>query len=660
MAKLKVLDGGKSEAPKVFKPPKEWSDPNVRKECASYLIRIIDTGRSDGTLTQKFARYQMAQDVFDDYKILSKVDLKTDIAPYQVPLLRQMVKGVSRLVVSAFNGADPYYIVKGGDTDSLDVREAIQKDLQLILEADSYRDKIRETARTAAIWCRGPFRITWQKRMKGEGWASPTSANAPDVEFAGPARETILPQDLGMYPLSQIYLTEMRAIWHRFDRPMYEIWAAQDSGEYFSRDELEVKVADGDNVVTVQAQHEQKTAAEFEEDYAPNLYHMIVKLWPGMDKTKPMRAYRVVIAYAQEDLLAISEYDEPTPEYFAPGFDLDPMEFWATNSVASSVFELQSIINDITTARIEAGVAATHKTIFVKNYTGEMTSFALDMGSVIPVQGNPDFFQVDTSNPPTKDLAMLSEEMRREMEGTAGFSQISAGQLPPANQTATASGIAANATSDEGEEKRQVFLAEEVRAVKFIQHLCAKHYEDLQAFYGDRLKTKSAEEWRFTFEIAPNGQGPENNPVMTLSRMDSLLKAAQVLKIPTLQDVEKNPSLNIGVAIDVAQMFKAMEQNVNLPMNTEKIIVDTSQLAGFAQGSPLALPAPGETGAEGFPPELLAALAQAGAGGALPLPEGGQAVQAGGHEDGSSLLAALGAPDFGTGGGNFPPGQPAF
>lgn len=588
------------------------------KKAAELCHRQIDAYNSDPIREERFDRYNFAQDIYDDWEVPTRLHIIKDVNPVNWPLLQVQVDGAIRMVVSAFNGADPYFIFTGGDDSEL--REAREKDTHLSLVADEYTDKKRACARNAAIKGRGPYRIVWEEKKKGGGWIQASSVKDGEMEFVGPKEITINAEDFGLYPLSVSKITDARSVWHRFDRPMYEIWEMQDRNEYFSRE-----------LVPVTARHEQKTAAEEPEDYAPNLYRMIVKLPPGMDTTKDLVAYEVTLYYSEQVLLYMKEYDKPRPDYFAPSFKYDPDMFWPVHSVGSSIIGMQTEVNDAQFARKMAAVAAIKKTVFVAGYAGEMTTMDAMMGEIHLVRGDIKVHQIETTNMASGDLGALAQEAQQYAEATSGFSQVAAGQLPEASQTATATGGALQGTADEGEEKQSNFLKEEVAAVQFRQTLIRRNFSAYKKFHGKKLQTKKASDWDAQFEIGANGQGANNNPQATLEKLKLLLESYMQIEIPWLEDVEAGISANVGIAISKKEFALAISQNLDFAFSTEKIIVDTTTLPNIeppvgdptgpfgAIGGPETLIDPALGGAA-IPPELLAILAQGGGPAGFPPP----------------------------------------
>lgn len=606
-------------APKVkkFKPPAEWSDPLVRDNLASSLKRMIDDAQSDSTIQERMERYKLAQKVFDDEEVMTKIDLGDDFMPFQLPLTRRQVNGAARTVASQFNGADPFYIFKGGDDSKL--RDAREKDTQLLLEADSYKNKVRDSARIAAIWARGIFRIKFEVKDRGEGWVNPKDIKDSDIVFAGPARESILPEDFIFYPLTQQSIVNTRMVGHRFDRPMYEVWQMQDDGDYFDKETLEIQPYNDHNTPTTEV-----------ENYALDLYHLIVKTYPGEDKKKPMKAYRVVLGYSQEKILAISEYTLPMPEYFAPGFFYDPNAFWPTHSLASSMAEIQCILNDAMSIRIWSGAANVSPNTFISGYMpGEETTFKMGIGTVLLSRGNPTITRMPPSPQAGGDLENICAEMVSSAEAVTGFSTNAAGGVTPHKVTATETAQIANGVSEEGEEKRTNFMEEELRFVRFIQTLVAipENFEALKKFYGDRWQTKGPADWEAKFEIAPNGQGLNNNPQTTIQKLEMMVQTLPQLGIPKLDDVRSGAAPNTGVAIDTEEVARVLVQNLDFPFSTDKILVDTTN-----EPTPPPQPVPEQqlglpgqdASSGGIPPEFLHALLAGGAGIPGPMDAGTQ------------------------------------
>lgn len=594
---------------KSAKIPKGW-DRESLQEAANTIALMIEAYNNNPARLEKFERYQFAQDVFDDKKIPSNLVIVKDAEPKNYPLLRKQVKGVSRLVVSAMNGMDPYYVFSGdGDPD---LKEAREKDTQIALEADKYKVKLRESARIAAISARSPYRIVWEERLSGEGWRNVAEVKDGDVEFAGPTKEYILAEDFGMFTLKARDLSEARCIWHRTNRPMFEIEEMRSRGEYFNED-----------IAPLAAVHDQDTDGVSEDNFEPNLYTGIVRLPTGMKKSEPLKAWRFTMHLDQRCMLYFKEYDLPMPEYFAPGFEYDPLDFWPTHSIASSIIPMVAELNDAQFTRLMSAVAAFKRSILVSGYAGEMTQQSAGMGEMMMFRGDPKFTVVQTTTPSDKDLAGLANDAKTYAEGVTGFSDVAAGQLPEASQSATATGGALQGTADEGEEKRHNFFDEEVRAIQFMQILIARNFKSFKRFHGDRLKTTSAKDWKVRYKIGPNGQGANNNPELIQKKIELFMQIIQTLGIPWLEDIQEGAAgvPNQGIAISKVGLLKFFQNNLDMPVSMENIIVDTSSIptpAPAEQPDPALVAGP-DALLGGIPPELLGML---GGGGALPIPAG--------------------------------------
>lgn len=636
---LKALDTPAAEKPtsktKKFKPPPEWEDKDELQLLGARLRVMVDDAKSDSTILSKFHRYKTAQNVYDDVEIASQIDLGKDYPPYQIQLTKRQVNGAARIVASQFNGADPFYIFKGGDDAKL--REAREKDTQLLLDGCNYKNKVRDAARIAAIWGRGTFRATFKLESKNEGWVTPQTIKDSDLVFAGIARESVLPQDFILYPISQQNIVDVRMVGHRLDRPMYEVWQMQDDGDYFSKDDIEIA-----------AYNDQNTPTTDVDNYSLDLYHLLVKLYPGNDKTKRMKAYRVVWAYSQQVVIAISDYTRPTPEYFAPGFYYDPNAFWPMHSLASSIDQLQCILNDTMSIRIWSGAAAVRPNALIVGYRPEQgqTTAIPAIGEIMTTSdANAKVIPLPPSPQAPGDLANIANETISFAEAQTGFSTNAAGGIDPHKITATQSAQIASGVSEEGEEKRTNFMEEELRFVRSIQQLVSipENFAALKKYYGDRWQTTSAKDWEAIFEIAPNGQGLNNNPQATIQKIETLIQSLGSLGIPKLEDVRSGMVPNTGLAFDPQAAAQLITANLDFPFSTDKLLVDTTNEPTPPPQPPA--PGPGDLGAppDQLHPELLHALL-AGSQGAPPgMDAGAQGGMQGLTPEIMQLLLGIGA-----------------
>lgn len=570
------------------------------KEAASLIVRLADRYFNDGQLTRKFNRYELAQEVYDDDKVLSNLELVQDIEPYGVSLIKERVDGLVGRVAGAYDDAEPYFIFKGGTAGQLgkgsdwasvsELREAREHDTHLAYEADNFTFKVHESARLATIKGRAPFRISWSVRRRGEGWQDAEQVKDSDLEFAGPSRETIPPEDFIWYPLYAREVSEVRMIGHLFPQATGEIERLQAAGEYFE--------------VELSPVHEQEEEAEEEEDLAPDLLSVIVRLPVGMDREGPRRAYRCTVHKGQEQMLYMRGYDLPMPDYFAPGMRYDPVTFWPSHSVASSMFESQTMINDARTAQMLEAVARSKNTVFGIGSITEQTTYPLEIGSLVMLRGVQDIKSFPIAGTSGPALEALAEAAKTDADAVS-ISRTAMGALPADPQNPVTMSGALQGSSDAVKEYARNFNMEEVRAAQFVQMLIQRNWPSFKRFHGDRLRTRRASDWRPQFTISPNGQGPTNNPQLMTDQLGIFVKALDGLGI------ERAPS---DLVLDTAEVARALAQNFS-NLNTEKILIGREALPqvppgedGAGIGGPLdverAIPAE-------LPPELLDVLAGA-------------------------------------------------
>lgn len=606
-------------------PPKGFDSLEVRSRVAGHICRMIDAVKSDPDRLKKFGRYRIAQQVINDEITLSSLVFVKDIEPYQPDLISQRVEGIVGQVCGGYNEQKPYFVFKGGNNEQL--REAREHDTHIALDSDQFPIKIRDIGYSAAIWARGPFRTVYKTVYEGQEYLG---GDSKQIEFSGPTDEAIDPEDFFPYPTWVSDLHQCRMVGHRFRQARYEILSLQlDEDGYF------------DDVVVPVGHSEPEHASESSDDDAPEMYHVIVKLRavhyykdgrgdtladvPAEDledaEKRPMRAYRAVVLYDAQLLLSLEEYDLPECEYFAPCMKRDINRIYPAHSLASKGLAAQTLYNDAVTGDVLAVVGAVKRPVLSTGSMGDMDTFDLEFGTVVHVPGNATFFSPPIPGNTGSAMAGIADRMERVADGAMGQSQIAQGQLPDAQQTATASAGALQGTARRVEEVQENFNAELERNIQFKQRLIMRNFRDFKRFHGDKLKTQSASDWKEKFEVGANGQGPSNNPQLEQQKIANIVQTQQALGIPFIEDLDPMAK---KVAISKTRLFQGVIDNSDFSSGMENLLVELPTppqqhgAFGLGSGGPFGGGIPGIPGggAEllggvdpgGIPPEILNAL----------------------------------------------------
>lgn len=548
-----------------LKPPKGFEDPDTRSRAASHVERLIQAWQTEEERRLKMARYRIAQNVIDDKTSISSVQsVIKEIETYQPNLISQRVDGVVGDVCGGYNGQDPYMIYKGTEDDEL--REAREHDSHLAREADNFPLKVRDIGKTAAVWARGPFWVQYKTEYAGSYYSGEQSG---EIEFSGPCWYPIKAEDYVRWPTD----TERPFIeGHRFREMRFEMLRLQDvEGGYFD-----------DVIIPNENADEGKHNSETSETDRPLAYHLIVMLRPGdhVDqeaadweeaKKHPMRAYRMTLLADQPICLALEEYEHPVSEYFAPAMMRDVVEFYPAHSVASKGLPEQIIYNDAITTDILASIAAVKRPVFAGGFVSDMDSIPLDISTLYGFKGKPEFYSPPIAANSGSAMEGIANRMERVTDGAMGQSQVGQGQLPEADQTATATAGALQGQASRTENYAEEFNLPIERAVQFSDYLIWRNWSDFKKFHGDKLKTKSKADWKPRFTVKANGQGPSNNPALTLQKINTAIDAAQKLGLPFAEDVDETAPI---IAVSKAELYRDIIDNIDLPSGTENIIIE--------------------------------------------------------------------------------------
>lgn len=506
-----------------FDVPKGFEDPQYRKLCAQRLCNEIESVRSDRAA--KFDRYQLAQDICDGKWTMSALDFIEDVDPYNIALLDVRVEGVVEDVSGTFRKSSPYWLVTGGDSDS--EREAAEHDLHMAMERAGISLKAPQTGRVAAIWGRGPFRLSYRTLRKEEpewcdyyGECDPAYAGG-EIVSSGLEITPIPAVDFYPYPSYADTLVKCRSVGHRFDSSPHDIKARQDACEYLS-DWEPVAPGSGASATIV-----------LPEDEPTDLYEIYTWLSPerleGSEDELPRRAFKVILAFDAQELLAIEEFTLPRPPYFMPGLREDICEIWPEESVGTKLIEPQTIYNDANSLDIFAGAAAAFPTMMATNWSGSGSQVAdLGIAKVVQYRGNPTF----TAVPSTYNGAVqakLKQDMERVADAISKKSSLGQGQEMKPGGTATEASILAAADAAGETDYRAIFGSEWTKAAHFALLLLALNFDDFRAFHGSQVRApdKLAYLRRYTLQI--NGQSPSNSPPMVIEKVKTLVQAAQEL-----------------------------------------------------------------------------------------------------------------------------------
>jgi len=569
------------EARREKHAPNGFEDEEIRRQVAAQLRSMIDDYKA--SVQEKFDRFNLAEEVYNDETTMSSIDFLEDVDPYNMPLTSIRVDVAVGSVAGGFSSASPYFIVKGGDEGE---RGDVERDLHAALEYAGFPLAVRQAGYSAALKGRGPLRLTYQTIHEADRWVEDATGES-DVAYSGLVIDPILPQDFVAYPAYVDDLAKARLIGHRFELRYAEIERRQREGIYFSEPNLE-GVDDRSGV--------ESSTQNDPDDYGVDLYDVIVRLRPK--EGAPEKAYRATLAYTSQELLDIEEYPYPRPWYFAPGFRYDPNTFWPKHSIATRLLEVQAIYNDAWTIGVFGTVAKSMPTVLASNFLAEQQSTQIGIGRIVGFKGNPSFTQLRTDGS-LEGVPGLIQGAERLADGISRVSQLGQGQALAGDRTATEAAAVQAGQAAGLSEYGDNFGMELARMARFALLLLGENFRAWKRFYGDEAQVAHPRVFFRRWRLEPNGKSPNNSPTAVNQKLQMLLTAAKALGLPM------GPSQK---TISPDGAMEVILNSLELPVSTDKVIHEQP---------PQPKPKPGPAGLTGGPlgdpaNSLAQALAAAG------------------------------------------------
>jgi|GEM_PF-4572057 len=608
--------------------PKGFEDPQVRKDLAGRLKRMVTA--FEASVADKFARYDLAQRVYDDKEVMSSLDFLEDYTPYNLPLLQIRVRGLVQNVCGGYTTMTPYWVLKGGKDEA--ARESAESDLTKAFELAGFDLKVRQMGYVAALKARGPARLTYQTVREGS-FGETQGAGDGDVVYSGLVIDPIRAERMVIYPTYAPNPSKSLMVGHWFEEAAVEVREKQLSGEYLD-DWDPLGTDDSGNV----DEDRTPTIVDDAEEAPVRVYDVLVKLRapdagdssildssiPRLgdssgnretEESSPRRWYRVIWAYTSQEILRIEPYDDPTPNYFAPAFEEEIDEFYPEHSPATRLLELQAIVNDSVSLKIFGGAQNAFQTVLASGFVADAQTVRLGIGQLVGFKGNPQFVPIPSRFDPSGTQS-ASMDAERYADGIAGSSQMSQGQPLQGSQTATEVNVIAQGAASTLGEQRVIFGDELVRMAKYGLHLLARNFRDWHRYNGKSVvsaTSKAAYQDRYVLEV--NGKTVGNNPSGVIQKTKALLDTAKQLGIQTL------PSTKQLSGDDLLELvLNALEFHVS----TAKLVRDPLEEMHAEKSKIPTIPFPGGPFGPQGPgnPALAGFLANLPHGGAGPIPPG--------------------------------------
>ena len=566
--------------------PKGFDELAVQRTGRS-VKQMLDAFDLDPDKIEAFDRYNLARDVYDDAKVVSKLIVDPGIDSYQIPLLKRVVNLAASYIADSLTALQDWFVFDGGPPESGELREKRQRDTQKVLDMGEYEIAVRKIALNAVLYNRGTFRLRWRKVFSLENPGEPI--------YCLPIVEPWEPKAFVWYPLSAQHWSDARLIGGYLRISRRDIVARQKRGEYFDVPVPIVGTANTDTDAIGQTQ------TAFPDDESPRVFTGMVWLPPeGEEATgesmpakdaPEYRCYRVTLIYDTAEILELAPYDLPIPEWFAPTPNPDTSRFFAKNSIATNALELAAIMNDNYTTQILSAIAAAKQTVYASNVAGDMATEPIGVGAFVSTSSDAKFWSPPVGARNGEALMIQSQEINRMADGVVRVSETGAGQAPRFNQTATATAAVLAGQLAGTKDYKLTMIGPMEDAVDLIQIQMRRHFPDVRRVHGEVLETKTANEWGPKFQVQANGRSPSNDPAALVAKIGQFIQLAQALGIQIAPD---------GTTIDGGKLFDLAGEGLDMPFDLAGIVVRPDE-----QQNANADPAGGPLG-----PDMPAAIAQ--------------------------------------------------
>jgi hypothetical protein len=584
-----------------MKLPTGFDTKDAREKFAQMCVDMIDA--FDNSWGEKKGVYQLAQDVYDSKKTLSSLEFIEDATPYNVPLVEIRVDSLVENVCGTFASADPKFIVKGGGDEP--ARDATEHDVSLAFEQAKWDYKLRQIGTQAAIWSRGPFKVEFETTREGQ-LGSGNSNKKGKIRSAGLKITPIRTSRAIFYPT---YAVDPE------DALMIGEWSEVEAGTIREMIAADQYVDDFDPIGTDDSGITKPTEGKSQDqvataEHAPvKVYQVLVKARPGAkdlneydegEKIPPRRWYKAHICTTRKCVLWISEYDDPTPNYFWPTFAAEPDDMFSENSPASRLLEMQAVVNDAFFLTIIGGAQSAFQTVLASGFVADAQTVKLGIGKMLGFQGNPSFHNVpSTFNPQT--IGPIISNAERYADGSIGASALNQGQELEGKKTATEAS-ALMAADAKGMRAQSVMFSDElVRAADYARHLLCKNWKDWNEANKDAIQATSHKQYDRRYGIEVNGKTAGNNPAVSIEKLKMLGAAAKELGIQFVPPTKQ---------MSADALFETILNALDIHVSTAKIVVDPVDQEQPIEAKPFIDPQSllGQAAGGGLTPEDRAAI----------------------------------------------------
>lgn len=560
-----------------MKAPKGFEGGEARRLLAHDLCRQIQA--YEVSRSQLKARWDEVMSVYDDDPDTVATSFswpKYVNRPYNVALIQTRVDALVADVVGGMMEATPMFINRGSPSsveagyDGMgnpvskapdEVREDVEQTVDYALRVAGLERRARDAGYEAVLKGRGLLRLRYVESAIDDDAEVVESAMSPDhseYRYAGLQIDSFGLDDAVFYPFWCEQIEDCLTVGFKFYQSLTRIRARQASGQYFEDVDL-TDTGDTDGMSVDRADEAGKLCYELYVLTSPESMNSSLE----SKKPQPKRWYRAVLAYQDEELLALEVWDEPRIPMFAPGFRLEPNRVLPKRSVAAKALEMQALMNDLATAAVVGTVNTAFTNAVVTGMLQTEGNIELGLNEMLPLESNTAQVTPLQSRFQIGAIPFLMQFVERTTDGVFRISAMGAGQQMVSNRTATeVSGTLAG--QDRGlTEYRVTFGYELEKMADFARHLLAKNYDSFKSFHGGNVKCNTAKELIQPARFEIFGRSSASSPQATLQKLQMMMGMAKQL----------------GVSLDPQKVFEVGVNMLDLPVNVAKLLQEPSLAA---------------------------------------------------------------------------------
>lgn len=529
------------------KTPKGYESPEVRKALAEEICRQIDDYESD--MSGTYAVWRKVRDVydcnFDADGPPHSLDFGDDVTAYHIAVLQTSVDALVSNTAGGISFSNPYFAVSGTAMDD-NRREAVEQTLNYALKAAGIARKCRASCLNAAMFSRGPLRISYESISKDDIDSVEDVTNPyQGGEYEGFVIDEIDPVNFIVYPSSCQSVIDAVLVGDKFIETLGDVWSKQKAGVYY--DDVDILEGSDDGSSTDIHAHDAK-----------DMFQGNIRVWDN--DRRAWKRYWVVVEISGKNLLKIEEYKLARPLYFAPYIRYQPGRFWPSRSIGARLLDVQTIMNDAATLALVGTASEAFQSAIGSGGMNEQQT-KIGIGTLTETK-YPLNLQFTSNRFNPGGVTAVMDLARQNADEITRISRAGYGAGLKKNTTATEAAGVLQGQAEGLSEYRDNFADEMVRMVYLMCQILATNFEQFKAFHKDAILMEdgTGSDLLANWTISANGQDANTSPQTTFGKIELMMRTAKAL----------------GIQLNTTELFKAVVNTIDLPFSLAKILPEVN------------------------------------------------------------------------------------